>query len=67
MEMDSALGFHALISIGDGDSLFTKILINTVNWLDNNQQGMIFGVLFAAAVLTAVSLWKQRRVEGSIW
>lgn len=64
MEMDSALGFHALLSLGFSDSLLVQILINAVNWMDNNKRGMLFGILFAAAILTLFSLWKQRRSKG---
>ena len=64
MEMDSALGFHALLSMNFSDNLFVHILVNAVNWMDNNKRGMLFGILFAAAILTLISLWKQRRSKG---
>ncbi len=66
MEMDSALGFHALLSFGSMHNVFVQILVNAINWMDNNKRGMIFGVLFAAAILTFISLWKQRRAKGRI-
>ncbi len=66
IEMDSALGFHALLSFGSADNIFIQILVNAINWMDNNKRGMIFGILFAAAILTFISLWKQRRAKGRL-
>ena len=37
---------------------------STVNWIDTNKQGMTFGLLLAACVMTLLSLIKRRSFEN---
>ena len=62
--MSSSLGFHALVEFSTNENVFLRILLNTINWIDNNLQGMVFGILFAATVLTLFTLFKIRQAEG---
>lgn len=59
------LGFNTVFVIADEDPLYMKILKGTVNWGKTNQRGMTFGILFAAALLTMISLFKRKSFEGS--
>ena len=59
------LGFNTVFVIEDDDALYMKILKGTVNWGKTNQRGMTFGILFAAALLTMISLFKRKSFEGS--
>jgi uncharacterized membrane protein YraQ (UPF0718 family) len=59
------LGFNTVFVIADEDPLYMKILKGTVNWGKTNQRGMTFGILFAAALLTMIALFKRKSFEGS--
>jgi len=59
------LGFDTVLVIRANDPEYIKILKNTVNWAKTNQRGMTFGLLFAAALLTLISLFKRKSFEGS--
>jgi len=59
------LGFNTVFVVADDDALYMKILKGTVNWGKTNQRGMTFGILFAAALLTMISLFKRKSFEGS--
>ena len=59
------LGFNTVFVVADDDPLYMKILKGTVNWGQTNQRGMTFGILFAAALLTMISLFKRKSFEGS--
>jgi len=48
----SGIGFNSVIDIDPDDPLLTQILYTTINWADTNRQGMTFGILFAALILT---------------
>ncbi len=37
---------------------------STLNWVNTNKKGMTFGVLFAAAFLTAASYLQRRSFAG---
>ena len=59
------LGFDTVMVINADDPVYTKVLKGTVNWGKTNQRGMIFGILFGAALLTMISLFKRKSFEGS--
>jgi len=59
------LGFNTVFVVEEDDPLYMKILKGTVNWGKTNQRGMTFGILFAAALLTMISLFKRKSFEGS--
>ncbi|MDP6437087.1 MAG: FG-GAP-like repeat-containing protein [Gammaproteobacteria bacterium] len=60
------LGFDTVLVITDDDPTYMRVLKGTVNWGKTNQRGMTFGILFAAALLTMISLFKRKSFEGSI-
>lgn len=59
------LGFDTVLVIAEEDPVYLKVLKGTVNWGKTNQRGMTFGILFAAALLTMISLFKRKSFEGS--
>lgn len=59
------LGFNTVLVVADDDPFYLKVLKGTVNWGKTNQRGMTFGILFAAALLTMLSLFKRKSFEGS--
>jgi uncharacterized membrane protein YraQ (UPF0718 family) len=60
------LGFNTVFVVTDEDPIYMKILKGTANWGKTNQRGMTFGILFAAALLTMISLFKRKSFEGSL-
>ncbi len=58
------LGFNTVFSIQPGDSLVKRVAFTTVNWIDTNKKGMTFGVLFAAGIMTLLSLLKRRSFKN---
>jgi uncharacterized membrane protein YraQ (UPF0718 family) len=58
--LQDPLGFEAVYPIDPGDDLAPRIFYTTVNWLSTNRQGMTFGILFAAAFMTILSLLQRR-------
>ena len=54
------LGFDTVFVISDSDPIYMKVLKGTVNWGQTNRRGMTFGILFAAALLTLISLFKRK-------
>lgn len=60
----SGLSFDIVLEIFPDSSLIWQFWANTVNWLSTNLQGMTFGVLFGAAILTLLSLLQKRSFEN---
>lgn len=60
IQLEDPLGFEALFPLTDDMSVIERIFYSTLNWIDTNKKGMSFGVLFAAAFLTAATYLKQR-------
>ncbi len=63
--LEDSLSFEVMLEIQEGDSVARRISYSTVNWLNTNKQGMTFGVLFAAAFLTFLSMLRRRSFKGS--
>ncbi len=59
------LGFDRVIRIDQDEPVYLKVIYTTINWSDTNKRGMAFGVLFAAAILTLISLFGRKSFEGS--
>ena len=63
--LEDSLSFEVLLEIQEGDSVPQRIAYSTVNWVNTNRQGMTFGVLFASAFLTFLSMLRRRSFKGS--
>lgn len=59
------LGFDTVFIINESDPIYLKVLKGTVNWGRTNKRGMTFGILFAAALLTMISLFKRKSFDGA--
>ena len=59
------LGFDTVFVIAEEDPIYMKVLKGTVNWGRTNKRGMTFGILFAAALLTMISLFKRKSFDGA--
>lgn len=65
IQLEDALSFEARFEITADMGLIERIFWSTLNWINTNKKGMTFGVLFAAAFLTAAGYLKTRSFRGS--
>src|SRR5215831_10215389 len=56
----SGLAFSTIVKISPEEKLIPRILYSTINWAYTNRQGMTFGILFGALMMTLLSLLKRR-------
>jgi uncharacterized membrane protein YraQ (UPF0718 family) len=59
-----ALGFDNTFEVLPNDPVWLKITYNTANWVMTNRKGMIFGILFAAALMLLFALLHQRQFKN---
>ncbi len=60
----AGLAFSTLVSIAPDEKIVPRILYETVNWTYTNRQGMTFGVLFGALLMTLLGLFERRSVRS---
>lgn len=59
-QLEDPLSFEASIQIQPGDSTSKRIVLTTINWIETNLQGMMFGLMLGACLLTLISLIPAR-------
>jgi hypothetical protein len=59
-QLEDPLSFEASIQIQPGDGTGKRIVLTTINWLETNLQGMMFGLMLGACLLTLISLIPAR-------
>ena len=64
IQLEDALSFEAKFPIDPDMGLAERLFWSTLNWINTNKKGMTFGVLFAAAFLTAAAYLKRRSFTG---
>ncbi|EIE50718.1 FG-GAP-like repeat-containing protein [Salipiger aestuarii] len=64
IQLEDVLSFEATFPITTDMTLLERIFRSTLNWISTNKKGMTFGVLFAAAFLTAGSYLRRKSFEG---
>ncbi|MGB1109751.1 MAG: FG-GAP-like repeat-containing protein, partial [Gammaproteobacteria bacterium] len=62
----SAIGFNVAVAVTPDDPILWQIYGNTVNWMLTNKQGMTFGVAFAAALMSLLTLIQRRSFQGRL-
>ncbi len=62
----AALGFDALVTVDDDEGLGKRILYNTINWIYTNRQGMAFGLLLAALLMSLLPLLRNRISQNGL-
>lgn len=65
IQLEDGLSFEAKYPITPDMTIPEHIYYSTLNWINTNKKGMTFGVLFAAAFLTAAAYLKQKSFRGS--
>lgn len=64
IQLEDSLSFEAWFPITPDMTFVEQVFWSTLNWINTNKKGMTFGVLFAAAFLTAAAYLKQRSFTG---
>jgi uncharacterized membrane protein YraQ (UPF0718 family) len=66
IRLEDPLGFDVLYPIVQSDPFWQKVLETTANWGYTNRKGMVFGVLFGAALMSLFSLLSRRTYRSGI-
>ena len=59
-QLEDPLSFEASIQIQPNDSVSRRIAFTTVNWIETNLQGMAFGLMLGACLLTLIGMMPAR-------
>ncbi|MEE4217924.1 MAG: FG-GAP-like repeat-containing protein, partial [Xanthomonadales bacterium] len=62
--LEDVLSFEATFEVSTEYPAWKRIGLSTLNWIMTNRQGMTFGVLLAALVLTLLQAWPLRQKRG---
>src|SRR5215831_17951964 len=62
----SGLAFSTIVKIPADEKLIPRIFYSTVNWAYTNRQGMTFGLIFGALVMTLLSLIPRRSFRNPL-
>lgn len=65
IQLEDVLSFEAKYPITPEMGIVQHLFYSTLNWIATNRKGMTFGILFAAAFLTAAGYLKQKSFRGS--
>jgi uncharacterized membrane protein YraQ (UPF0718 family) len=58
--LEDPLAFEASIQIQPNDGTVERIIYTTINWIETNLQGMAFGLMIGACLLTLISMVSAR-------
>lgn len=64
IQLEDPLSFEVVLPIEPGYPIWKKIAYTTINWLNTNRNGMIFGVLIGASFLTLLRYLPRRSFKG---
>jgi uncharacterized membrane protein YraQ (UPF0718 family) len=59
-QLEDPLSFEASIQIQPSDSTFKRIVFTTINWIETNLEGMAFGLMIGACLLTLIGMIPTR-------
>jgi uncharacterized membrane protein YraQ (UPF0718 family) len=59
-QLEDPLSFEASIQIQPSDSASRRILYTTINWIETNLEGMAFGLMIGACLLTLIGMIPAR-------
>lgn len=62
--LEDVLSFEATFEVSAEYPAWKRIGLSTLNWIMTNRQGMTFGVLLAALVLTLLQAWPLKQRPG---
>jgi uncharacterized membrane protein YraQ (UPF0718 family) len=58
--LEDPLAFEASIQIQPNDGTMERIVYTTINWIETNLEGMAFGLMIGACLLTLISMVRVR-------
>ena len=58
--LEDPLSFEATLQSQPSDGLLTRVIYSTINWVETNLEGMAFGLVVGACLLTLISLIQVR-------
>jgi len=58
--LEDPLSFEASMQIQPGDGAVKRVVFTTINWLETNLEGMAFGLMIGACLLTLIGLIPAR-------
>ncbi|WP_305969345.1 MULTISPECIES: FG-GAP-like repeat-containing protein [unclassified Mameliella] len=64
IQLEDPLGFEAKFALTEDMTVLERMFWSTLNWINTNKKGMTFGVLFAAAFLTAAPYVRRKSFKG---
>jgi len=59
-QLEDPLSFEASIQIQPSDGTFKRIVYTTINWIETNLEGMAFGLMIGACLLTLIGMIPAR-------
>ena len=59
-QLEDPLSFEASIQIQPSDGTFKRIVYTTINWIETNLEGMAFGLMIGACLLTLIGMMPAR-------
>lgn len=59
-QLEDPLSFEASIQIQPNDGTFKRIVYTTINWIETNLEGMAFGLMIGACLLTLIGMIPAR-------
>ena len=59
-QLEDPLSFEASIQIQPNDSSLERVVYTTINWLETNLEGMAFGLMIGACLLTLIGMIPAR-------
>ncbi len=63
--LENPLSFESILTIQESDGLTKKIVYTTINWADENTQGMTFGILLGAGMMTLLAGLRRKSFRSS--
>jgi uncharacterized membrane protein YraQ (UPF0718 family) len=58
--LEDPLAFEASIQIQPSDGTFERVIYTTINWIETNLEGMAFGLVIGACLLTLIGMIRVR-------
>ena len=59
-QLEDPLSFEASIQIQPNDGAIKRIVFTTINWIETNLQGMAFGLMIGACLLTLIGMFSAK-------
>lgn len=64
--LEDPLSFEAWLQVQPSDPAIQRVVYTTLNWVSTNRQGMTFGILLAAALMTLFALLRRTDVGSRL-